>query len=157
VGFNGCKHAVAVVAEYLQAIADGREVPEADDEDRRWEKIESRGVDRDEWDEDDDFDEDDESWDDDESEPPAARGSRAAKKTGRATPRRTTAVNWDEKIERHIRAKPREELADLAWSLTRRFPEVYQEFRERIALQEGDVAHLVKEARGEIRQVTSER
>ena len=27
VGSNGCKHAVAVVAEYLDALAEGREVP----------------------------------------------------------------------------------------------------------------------------------
>ena len=64
--------------------------------------------------------------------------------------------NWDEKIEQHLRAKTQGELADLVWSLVRRFPEIYQEFRERIALQEGDVGRLVAEARREIRQVTSE-
>ena len=52
--------------------------------------------------------------------------------------------------------KSQGELADLVWSLVRRFPEIYQEFRERIALQEGDVGRLVAEARREIRQVTSE-
>jgi uncharacterized Zn finger protein len=65
-------------------------------------------------------------------------------------------VNWDEKIEREIRAKSREELGDLVWSLARRFPELYQEFRERIALREGDVGRLVAEARAEIRRTTSE-
>ena len=47
-------------------------------------------------------------------------------------------------------------MADLVWSLTRRFPEIYQEFRERIALQEGDVDRLLEETREQIRQVTSE-
>jgi uncharacterized Zn finger protein len=42
------------------------------------------------------------------------------------------------------------------WSLAQRFPQIYQELRERIALQEGDVEHLLAEARREIRQVTSE-
>ena len=65
-------------------------------------------------------------------------------------------VDWDAKIEQHLRAKSQDELADLVWSLVRRFPEVYQEFRERIALQEGDVERLVAEARREIRKVTSE-
>jgi uncharacterized Zn finger protein len=67
-----------------------------------------------------------------------------------------TPANWDDKIEQHLRAKSRRELADLVWSLTRRFPEIYQEFRERIALQEGDVDQLLEETREEIRQVTSE-
>jgi uncharacterized Zn finger protein len=47
-------------------------------------------------------------------------------------------------------------LADLVWSLTRRFPEIYQEFRERVALQEGDVDRQLEETREEIRRVTSE-
>jgi len=65
-------------------------------------------------------------------------------------------VNWDDKIEQHLRAKSQGELADLVWSLTRRFPAIYQEFHERIALQEGDVDRLVAEARREIGAVTSE-
>src|SRR5207248_8311540 len=36
VGASGCKHAVALVAAYLQALADGTPVPEADAGDRRW-------------------------------------------------------------------------------------------------------------------------
>jgi uncharacterized Zn finger protein len=67
-----------------------------------------------------------------------------------------TPATWDDKIEKHLRAKSQGELADLVWSLTRRFPEIYQEFRERIALQEGDVDRLLEETREQIRQVTSE-
>jgi len=65
-------------------------------------------------------------------------------------------VSWDNKIEQHLRAKTKSELADLIWSLAQRFPQIYQEFRERIALQEGDVERLLTEARREIQQVTSE-
>lgn len=40
--------------------------------------------------------------------------------------------------------------------MTQRFPEVYQEFRERLALQDGNVSRLLADARREIREVTSE-
>ncbi len=146
VGFR-CKHAVAVIADYLQAVAEKRDVPLADEDDPRWEDLEEERDD--DWDEDEDEDED--SWDDDEEPPvPKARRSKAP------APRQTGAGNWDEKIEQHLRAKTQGELADLVWSLVRRFPEVYQEFRERITLQQGDVKKLVAEARREILKVTSE-
>jgi uncharacterized Zn finger protein len=149
VGACGCKHAVAVVAAYLQALADGRDVPLADEDDPRWAEL-----DRDRAEIDDDGDEDDEdeaSWEDEDTEP-----LRTARSPGRPAQRQAGAVNWDDKIEQHLRAQSQSELADLVWSLARRFPEIYQEFRERLALQEGDVARLVAEARREIRQVTSE-
>ena len=54
VGASGCKHAVAVVAEYLQALADGRDVPVATEDDPRWVKLDSdRAEIDDDWDEDD--------------------------------------------------------------------------------------------------------
>jgi uncharacterized Zn finger protein len=141
----GCKHAVAVVAEYLQALADGKNVPVATKDDPRWAKL---GSDHDQ----DDEDEDDEDDEDEEEAPPVSK----ARKPRTSSRSKADVVNWDDKIEQHLRAKSRGELADLVWSLTRRFPEIYQEFRERIALQEGDVERLVVEARREIRQVTSE-
>src|SRR5262249_52399452 len=70
---------------------------------------------------------------------------------------RPVTPNWNAKIEQDLRSKSREELADLVWSLAQRFPQIYQEFRERIALREGDAGGLWAEARGEIRKVTSER
>ena len=36
VGFNGCKHAVAVVLEYLEALKHQRTIPEASEDDPRW-------------------------------------------------------------------------------------------------------------------------
>jgi uncharacterized Zn finger protein len=149
VGFS-CKHAVAVVAEYLQAVADGREVPVATEDDPRWAKLESDSAEvDDDWDEDDDDD-----WDEEEVEEEApVRKARSPKRPAR---RGGTPTNWDDKIEQHLRAKSQGELADLVWSLARRFPEIYQEFRERIALQEGDVDRLLEEARREIHRVTSE-
>lgn len=142
VGADGCKHAVAVVAEYLQALADGRDVPAADDDDPRWDELDGEFVEI--WDED-----EEDSWED--AEP--IRRPRAPRKSSR---KRAGAVDWDDKIEGHIRAKSRDELADLVCSLAQRFPEIREEFRERIALQEGNVERLVAETRRKIRRVTSE-
>ena len=64
---------------------------------------------------------------------------------------RLTRTDWDEKIERLIRGKSREELADQVLSLIERYPELREEFRERIALSEGDVDRLVAQARREMR------
>jgi uncharacterized Zn finger protein len=147
---GSCKHAVAVVAEHLQALTDGRDVPVADENDPRWAKLNSDHAEvDDDWD-----DEDETSWDDDDEDAYPVRKSRAPWTP--AQRHKAGAVNWDGKIEQHLRAKSQGELADLVWSLVQRFPEIYQEFRERIALQEGDVGRLVAKARGEIRQVTSE-
>ena len=140
----GCKHAVAVVADYLQAVADGRAIPAAAEDDPRWAELEGVGV---------EVGEDRDEEDDEAAGESRVKGGR---RPGRSARRGDAPANWDDKIERHLRAKSRGELADLVWSLTRRFPEIYQEFRERIALQEGDVDRLLAEARREIRQVTSE-
>lgn len=142
-GISGCKHAVAVVAEYLQALVDQRAVPVAAEDDPRWDELDDEGAEIDE-----DWDEDNDNWNEEDEEPPpnARRSSR----------KRAGAVDWDDKIERHIRAKSRDELADLVCSLVQRFPEIRQEFRERIALQGGDVKTLVAEVRREIKRVTSE-
>jgi uncharacterized Zn finger protein len=153
---TSCKHAVATVAEYLKAVAEGREPPVAAEDDPRWAKLESDGADfDDDWDDDEDEeDEDDDgSWDDEDAEEFPVKKARIPKRQAR---RGDTPENWDAKIEQHLREKSHGELADLVWSLTKRFPEIYQEFRERIALQEGDVDRLLAEARREIRQVTSE-
>ncbi len=151
-----CKHAVAVVADYLQAIAEGRNVPLASEDDPRWAARDGDSPEFDEdWDDEDESSDtswEDEDEDEDEDAPPLAK-TRGRKRAARPE---AAQVNWDDKIEQHLRAKTQGELADLVWSLTRRFPEIYQEFRERIALQEGNVERLVAEARRAIRQVTSE-
>ena len=71
-------------------------------------------------------------------------------------PQRQTRTDWDAKIQQHIRGKSREELADQLLSLVERYPELREEFRERIALSEGDVDRLVAQARRELRDRTSE-
>jgi uncharacterized Zn finger protein len=147
VGSDGCKHAVAVVAEYLELVSRGAEIPGADSNDERWEILLSD--DHDETDDHDDLEGDPDEGDDDENRyrlrlPHSAR---TEKRTRRAT---------DEKIRKHIDAKSREELAALVWSLTERFPELYEEFRDRVALGDGNVDRLVTQARQELKRVASE-
>ena len=50
VGYN-CKHAVATVAAYLQALAEGATVPTADPDDPRWRKLSDADAEsEDDWD-----------------------------------------------------------------------------------------------------------
>ena len=63
---------------------------------------------------------------------------------------------WDQRIREHIRGHDANELVELVWSLTQRYPELYEEFRERIQLDRGNVADLVADAERQIATVTSE-
>lgn len=152
VGADGCKHAVAVVAEFLQAIAESRSVPIAAADDPRWQRLDN--ADHDELAADDAADPDDDDWSDDDFEDDLpVRSTRRRRRA--AADKSSAAVNWGAQIEQHIREKSQPELADLVWQFVNRFPELFQEFRERLALQRGDVAQLLREARRELREVTS--
>ena len=163
VGASGCKHAVAVVADFLAALAEKRAVPAAEPDDRRWAKLSEDDYDSDDEFDDDDFDEsdadDDESNDmDDEDDvaPVAAKRSKPAQDKLGTRGKRLTRADWDQKIKTHVEQKSREDLAGLVWSLVERFPELRQEFQERIALGEGDADQLLAAARRELRSVTGE-
>ena len=137
VGESGCKHAVAVVAEYLELLGRNQKAPLANPEDPRWAELEDA----------------DAETEIDEEETEGYEKRSKGQRSGSLT---RTQQAWDDKIRSHIQAKSREELVDLALSLTRRFPEIHEEFRERIALGEGNVDRLVKQARQELQRVTSE-
>ena len=70
VGYN-CKHAVATVAAYLQALTDGTTVPTADPDDPRWRKLSGADAEFDEDLDDEDEDDEDDDQDDDEAAAPA--------------------------------------------------------------------------------------
>jgi uncharacterized Zn finger protein len=137
VGANGCKHAVAVVAAYLELLGQDADVPPVDPEDQRWAMLAN-------------------------GDPDANAGAIDADEEEEAQgklPSRTKGGFQqvsDEKIRKHIDAKSRKELGALVWSLTERYPELREEFWERIALGEGNVDRLVALARQELRRVTSE-
>ncbi|QDU89402.1 hypothetical protein Pla175_27920 [Pirellulimonas nuda] len=172
---NQCKHAVAVIAEYLAQVADGKTPPAAADDDSRWARLAGSAVDRYAGEEasfDDaagDVGDNEDGADADDSLRSAvigprgdarrrARGSSGkAKRAGSApkTPRRSRA-EWDALIRADVVKKPPDELATLVLALVNRFPELRQEFQERILLAEGDAPRLIGEARNELRSVTSE-
>ncbi len=157
VGYDGCKHAVAVVAEYLQALADEEEVPTAEPDDPRWAKLDRIGEtddDLDEWESDewesDEYDEEEEE--EDYYWQAEAMPKRRAKRRSKGR----TRTEWDEAIRQHIGNKGHEELVELVCSLVDRFSELREEFQERITLGEGNVDRLVTQARRELRELTSE-
>lgn len=171
VGTSGCKHAVAVVTDYLAALVEKREVPVAEPDDRRWAKLTQDDDDLyDEYDGEDDFDEDDfddgefddgefDEFDEDDDDDDFDRIPTTTKRSKRAkgkSGKRLTRADWDQKIKAHVEQKSPEDLAGLVWSLIERFPEIRQEFQERITLGEGDVDQLVAAARRELRSVTAE-
>ena len=125
-----------MIAEYLDRLGRQKEIPVADAQDPRWSRLENDGEAA-------DFDKDEIE---EEGEVAPARH-----KSGQR-PRE----DWDEKIKEHINAKSREDLAELVWSLTQRFTGLRDEFRERIALGEGDVDRLIAQARKELHHVTSQ-
>ena len=148
VGSSGCKHAVAVVAEYLERLSASEDTPVADQDDERWELLADETGDESE-DEADDLDMDTE--DDEHEQGYYVHRHRHPEATGRKT-----LMASNEKIRKHIEAKSHDELVELVSALTERFPELREEFRDRIALGEGNVDRLVTEAQKEIRRVASE-
>ena len=144
VGFR-CKHAVATVAGYLTAVAEGRPVPAADPADPRWEALAAVG---DEpapgWDEDEDAE-----GDDDEPPPRAARAAGRPAKAGKA------AIPDDAAVERGLRSKSAGELVALLLTLAGRYPDVRRELQDRAAPKQKAAARLVAEARDEVRRATA--
>ena len=151
VGSSGCKHAVAGVAEYLERLSASEDTPVADQDDERWELLADETGDESK-DEAEDLDRDTGDDEDDEDEQVYyVHRHRHPEASGRKTLKAS-----NEKIRKHIEAKSHDELVELVWALTERFPELCEEFRDRIALGEGKVDRLVAEARKEIRRVSSE-
>jgi uncharacterized Zn finger protein len=147
VGGNGCKHAVAVVAAYLDMLAKNIAVPIADSKDGRWAELasdiaEAPDKELEYGDESDDFERSEESEEHGDQPIPRRRS-----RNGRA---------GDEQIRKYIDTKSRDELAALVSSLAQRFPDLREELREQIALGEGKADRLIAEARKELRRATSD-
>lgn len=135
VGSNGCKHAVAVVAAYLQAMAEDKKVAIAKPNDPRWFQLDGSREAQD------DFEDDEEAYNE---------------RSSRASDKHRTNAKCDEKIRQYISSKDPDELTELLYALTQRYPELREEFCERIALGEGDVKRLLAQAKSEIHTLTSQ-
>lgn len=167
VGLSDCKHAVAVVVAYLEALADSRAVPVAKPDDRRWTKLARLDADSAtnefaddfEYELDDELDDELEEEDDGYSDSPGGRRSTPARQSAKADDhggKRRTRAEWDERIRTYIHERSQEELVALLESLVDRFGELRIELQEKISLTEGDVDRLVQQAQRELRAVTAE-
>ncbi|REK25108.1 MAG: SWIM zinc finger domain-containing protein [Planctomycetota bacterium] len=144
-----CKHAVAVILEYLNSIENRTLVPEADLGDARLTRIEQG------WDEDagDDFYGDDDDFLDRVPEPKRERTDRETTARKQTKSKRTIT---DADIAKHLTAKSKDELVDMVMQICRSDRKVKPSFIDRIMLETGDHSAVVREARKELRSVTAE-
>ena len=128
-----CKHAVALVLEYLHLLKQGEKIPEISPGDRRLSLL--AGM------------EGEEEWgmegEEDEREDVPSRSARI----------RETAEG---DLPLFLQNQTKEQLLDLLKDLAGRFPEVAEELRDRHALEKGDVRELTAAIRRDIREIGSE-
>jgi uncharacterized Zn finger protein len=152
-----CKHVVAVVVEYLDALEKGRDVPLAADDDPRWERLETEEAEdfEEDWDEDDWHEDDWEETDEDEESEPA----RAAVRRGgssRSETRRSKKGAGPEEMRRYLEGLPAAELVSYVLQLADQYPEISHELKASSTLARGEVGEVVREARKEIQRLTAE-
>lgn len=155
VGTDGCKHGVAVVLAYLEALKRGETVPVADAKDRRWRRLRDVEVDEsseEEFDEDFD-DEEEEDWDEEEWTT-ARQHRKRSRKAARGGRKRKSKESSN--IREYLEGLSVAELADYVAQLAERYPEVARELTNRAALARGETGELIRQARKEIRRVTSQ-
>jgi uncharacterized Zn finger protein len=128
-----CKHAVATVLAYLDAVQAGRSVPAADSDDERLVELAN---------------EPDEDETDAEGElavdPRCRRGANGP------------SEDPDAAIRRYLDAMAPPALLDFVRELARDFPDVRQRIADRAEIQSGDVTKLLATARREIAKVSAE-
>jgi uncharacterized Zn finger protein len=144
-----CKHAVAVVLEYLECLKQKKEVPTAAERDRRLkllreqaEERESWEAEREEWDED-DYDEDEYGEDEEDAAPVRATARHVIKP-------RTDALTT------FLKQQSKEQLIALLQEQARRSPTVRQDLQDKSNLSSGSVKKLVKSVREQINELGDE-
>ena len=131
----GCKHAVAVVLEYLEFVKKGKALSIVSDEDERLELIKSKSenyskelLDKDDW--------------PDEGE----HGDSFVQAGQRET----------QEIKDFLYKKSKKELIELILATANRHPEIFAELRDASSLSSGSIAKLVKAVSREIDKTSSE-
>ena len=135
-----CKHAVAVVLEYLEAVEKGAEVPEAPEGDERWAVLDLN---------DDGLWEDGEGMDDGFEDGPWE----AAASFGRREASRRAA---SEDLRSFLEEKSSEELADIILRFSEDHPDLRKSLHDERRATGGEFTELLIEARREMRSVTAE-
>lgn len=149
-GIDGCKHGLAVVLSYLEALKQGQSVPLADAGDRRWRRL--RDVDAEETDEE-DFDDEAEDWEEEEWTT-ARRHRERSWQAAQTGSKRKGKVSGN--IREYLKGLSATELATYVGQLAERYPEVARELKNRAALSRGETGELIRQARKEIRRATSQ-
>jgi uncharacterized Zn finger protein len=130
---NNCKHAVAVVLEYLDHVKKKIEVPKATEIDQRLALLE--GMDEEDWEPE---DEEEEEIDSDHL---------VSRKSGKSVP-----VDLKDFLE----GQTKEQLMALLKDLSERYPSVRKDLQDRQSLSKGSVKRIVAAVRKEIQELSSE-
>jgi len=141
-----CKHAVAVVLEYLECLKQKREVPAVAERDRRLRLLDESRQEEDARDEEESWDEEgeDEEYDEDGED----------EDTVRTAPRRAKKVAADT-LSTFLEQQSKEQLVTLLKEQAKRHPTVRQDLQDRRNLSSGAVKKLVKAVREEINELDS--
>jgi uncharacterized Zn finger protein len=162
VGSSGCKHAVAVVLQYLQAIKDKTEVPTAAPKDPRWSLLARIAQEADEWEGDEDFEEEEAFWDEEfeEEENLASRPHTRTKRAEASRPKKEASRAKDKKegsLRAYLEGLPAGELVNLILRFAVDHPEIGEGLSERRAVASGKTGEVLRQARKEMTRVTGER
>ena len=133
-----CKHAVAVVLEYLEQLKQKKAVPLAKADDPRLTMLEAgeeEGEDEEDW-----------SWEDEEEEEEEEEAIPHVSKSSK------TGASLRSYLEGHTKA----ELIGLLEELAEQRPAVREALRDRRDLTKGDAARLVRAVRSEIEELSAE-
>jgi uncharacterized Zn finger protein len=137
-----CKHAVAVVLEYLDLLKKKMGVPRIAEQDKRLLLV-KKTADEDEW-------EDEEGeWDDheDEERGEELEAEELPRRTGKATPHA---------LKDFLEDQTKEQLIGLLEDLAGKYSSVREDLRDRVDLSKGSVKKLVTAVRKEIHELSSE-
>ena len=153
-----CKHGVAVILAFLHAVESGTHVPKTDDDDRRLTLIE------DGWEDELSDDEDVHDTEFDGVDAPARKGSgklttrksESRKKSSSDKQTRSKRKITDSDIVDFLSAKSKDDLVTIIMQVCRSDAKLRQSYVDRIMLETGDQAAMIREAQKEIRSVTSE-
>ncbi len=130
--WSDCKHAVAVVLEYLSRMKKGETIPETAKDDPRLQILE---------DSEEDLDESDDQSDNDDSH---YHGRKISPKKDLT------------ELESFLNQKSKEELTEIIKEIAVQYPAVFQDFQNQIRLSAGNVKDVLKTLRNEIRSVSAE-
>lgn len=132
-----CKHAVAAVIACLDALAHGREVPTAEADELEWDSY------------------DDDPGGDDEEQEIEDAGDDSSLRPARRANRSKTEKTLDS-VREYLSSQSAGQLVDLVLQWCQEIPELRRELRERALLNNAPQEQLLKAARKELRDVTSQ-